>query len=108
VRLYSETTNAAAAQSQRLRVGDINIDGYPDLLLVVTPTSTATTATSGYILLGVNEGGTIKFDNSSLSTVDDHAYYTVLLENKILNPSSTPLSSFAAISASFYDFDELG
>lgn len=89
----------------RIRTGDINSDGYPDLLLVV---STDNTKAYGNILLGINDGGIVKFDTSDLNTEDDKAYYSIYLENSLISPKKQNLDSYQVLTASFFDFDEIG
>jgi len=83
----------------RLRLGDINIDGFPDVLIVVATTSNTT---SGRIWLGINEEGFINFDSKN------HEYSTIFWESKDGVKHRQSLSDYSVLSASFFDFDEIG
>jgi len=79
----------------RLRLGDINIDGFQDVLLVVSDQN----KTGGKILLGMNQDGLINFDPEDS---DNQEYYT------IISDSVKSISDYNVLSASFFDFDEIG
>lgn len=91
-------------QPPRIRIGDINIDGYADVLFVG---SSSAKATSGNIILGINEDGVVKFDRNSLNS-RNQAYHTVFLTADHFGGQSVPLSTYQVTSASFFDFDEYG
>ncbi len=83
----------------RLRIGDINIDGFPDVLIVV---ATQSNMTSGRIWLGMNEEGFINFDPES------HEYSTIYWESEDEERHERSISDYSVLSASFFDFDEIG
>jgi hypothetical protein len=88
----------------KIRAGDINIDGYTDLLYVVS--NPASNNAYGSIVLAINEAGTINFNNAAANSADS-AYYLVL-DDQASSNSNQPLSALDAQFASFFDFDELG
>ena len=89
----------------RIRIGDINIDGYADLLMVVDATSSE--GKYGSVLLAISQSGNFNFDTSSANS-DDQAYYTILNEDITSKQSNVALSSIPVQYASFFDFDEVG
>jgi len=101
-RLYSpDPTN----RPSRIRIGDINIDGFADLLMVVD--ATGSEGKYGSILLAISQSGEFNFDISTAST-DDQAYYTILNEDVATKQTNVALSSIPAQYVSFFDFDEVG
>lgn len=100
-RLYSSDVDRPG----KIRVGDINIDGYVDLLYVIYDPNN----NNGYgsIVLAINEAGNIVL-NQATSNAEDSAYYLVLDDQTMTSSGDQPLSSLNAKSASFFDFDELG
>ena len=89
----------------RIRMGDINIDGYVDLLFIVNDPATTDPAT-GSIVLAMNEQATIVFNGNVAA--DDQSFYTLLDDDITNSLGDKALNSIPAISASFFDFDELG
>jgi len=85
----------------KIRVGDINIDGFADLLFVVNDPVKEEPG-FGSIVLAVNQGGLITFKNSGVIQ-DDQPYQAIIGDEK-----TTALSEIPAQFASFYDFDEWG
>lgn len=79
----------------RVRVGDLNVDGYPDILF--TAYSADNKKSYGFPLLLVNDNGAISYgsDDSSLSKL-----YSVA--------NGKALESYEVLYASFFDFDETG
>jgi len=100
--LYSPDT---ANRPSRIRIGDINIDGYSDLLMVVD--SSSSSGKYGSILLAINQEGSFNFDTSTLDS-DNQAYFTILGEDTLSKKTEVSLSSIPALYASFFDFDEVG
>jgi len=88
-----------AARTPRLRLGDLNIDGFPDVLIVV---ATQGNATSGRIWLGINEEGFINFDPKNAE------YSTIFWETEDEVTHKRSISDYSVLSASFFDFDEVG
>lgn len=103
-RLYSPDT---VNRPSKIRVGDVNIDGLTDLLLIVND-PTKGNSFYGSVVLLMNQGGTITFDRSAV-TSDDQVYFTInddiTLTGSVAN---TDIASIHAQYASFFDFDELG
>jgi len=101
-RLYSpDPTN----RPSRIRIGDINIDGFADLLMIVDAPNSE--GKYGSILLAISQSGEFNFDTSTANT-DDQAYYTILNEDVTSKQPNAALSSIPAQYVSFFDFDEVG
>ena len=95
---------SSSSQPPRIRIGDVNIDGYPDVVFVGV---SSTQSDSGNIILGINENGVVKFDISSMDS-HNQAYFSVFLTADHFGSESVPLSTYQVVSASFFDFDEYG
>jgi len=90
----------------RIRIGDVNIDGYADLLMVVRDPET-TTSNYGTIALVINQEGGITFDKYSIKSSDE-GYYTILDDDTLTNSGDASIEVLPALYASFFDFDEFG
>ena len=91
----------------RARLGDINVDGLQDLLIVITNT-TDQNSTSGLTLFGINNGKAASpsfFDDLMQNTYVPY-FYVNSLSTGI--SSQVNLTSFPTLYASFFDFDEKG
>lgn len=89
----------------RIRIGDINIDGYADLLYVVNDPSSNNKY--GSLVLAINENSNINF-NQAVANTEDSAYYLVLDDQTYSTADDVPLAQLPVQFASFFDFDELG
>jgi len=97
----------------RIRLGDINIDGYPDLIFVVDDPSkdpTKDDTSYGSIVLVMNQEKNLVFNTLTQSGTheENRAYYTIMHSENTQDPSNLKLSNVQATSASFFDFDENG
>ena len=90
----------------RIRVGDINIDGYADLLMVVNDPD-ANHATYGTVTLLINQDGAFTFDQYARRAADE-GYYTILDDDVLTTSGDTSIEALPVIYASFFDFDEFG
>lgn len=105
-RLYSPDSDSINIdRPAKIRVGDINIDGFVDLLYVIYDPNSGNDY--GSIVLAINEAGNLVL-NQITSNPEDSAYYLVLDDQTMTNSGDQPLSSLNVKSASFFDFDELG
>jgi integrin alpha FG-GAP repeat containing protein 1 len=107
---YSATTRLFTLDSthrpSRIRIGDINIDGYADLLMVLyDPENNA--GNYGQVTLVINQEGGITFDTKSRSSSND-GYYTILDDDALTNAGDASITVLPALYASFFDFDEFG
>ena len=89
----------------KIRIGDINMDGFADLLYVVQDLSSNNTY--GSVVLAINEAGTVNANNAATNPAYS-AYYLVLDDQTTSSSGDQPLSSLTAQFASFFDFDEVG
>jgi integrin alpha FG-GAP repeat containing protein 1 len=98
----------------RVRVGDINIDGYPDLLFVVkTPTPEGETKDESYgtIVLVMNQENNLIFNVPSTNTglkSENYLYYNAMKDENSQDTNNINLLTVPATSASFFDFHEKG
>jgi len=103
-RLYSPDP---VNKPSKIRTGDINIDGFSDLIFVVNDPQKHESLYGSIILL-VNQGGVLTFDRAGISQ-DDQPYFQInddiTLSGSVANAD---ISTLHAQYASFYDFDELG
>ena len=98
-------TSDAVNRPAKIRLGDINIDGYVDLLFIVNDPAKKNQAT-GSIVLAMNQQSTIVFGSDVISK--NEAYYSLLDDDTKNSADDKAITSIPAISASFFDFDELG
>lgn len=92
----------------KIRLGDVNVDGLVDMLIVVTESNNEHPL-FGFTLLGINngEGNGIAFDATGNSQLGP--YFSVNVNTTGDSSSTTtPLSLFPTLYASFFDFDEKG
>jgi len=90
----------------RIRIGDINIDGYADLLMVLYDPASGS-GHHGQVALVINQEGGITFDAKSRSSSDD-SYYTILDDDALTSAGDASITVLPALYASFFDFDEFG
>ncbi len=101
-RLYSPDANRPG----KIRVGDVNIDGYADLLFIVNDPKNNEPLYGSAVLI-VNQGGTLTFDKDAINQ-DDQPYYQVNDDFTVANGGNVDISQLHAQYASFFDFDEIG
>ena len=95
------------SRPSRIRLGDINVDGLQDLLLVLTNT-TDQNSTSGLTLFGINNGKVASpsfFDDLMHTTYVPYFYVNSFSSG---SNSRVNITSFPTLYASFFDFDEKG
>jgi integrin alpha FG-GAP repeat containing protein 1 len=97
----------------RIRLGDINVDGYVDIVMVVTDPADPENADSpqyGSVFLGMNNkrGGGMIFNITETSDSSFAPYFQANVNTTANSNNLTALSSFKALSVSFFDFDEKG
>ena len=90
----------------KIRVGDINIDGYLDLLFVINDPENSENL-YGSIVLSISDGTTFSFIQNATAT-ENTGYYKLLDEETLTATGDLPLAAIPTLYASFFDFDEAG
>ena len=96
----------------KIRLGDINVDGYVDIVMVVYDPENSENADPQYgsVLLGMNNkrGGGMIFNITETSDSSFAPYFQANVNTTASSNNLTALSSFNALAVSFFDFDEKG